>query len=232
VRRQSRQSFAELEIVGELGAGLRLTGTNSRTEAAARPDFLAQGPDQRGIFAKTLDEDCTRAFESSGRINHPLVRFDVPPSHLFQALIGFCQKRLGQRLEARFACDLSFCPTLRTIGQIEIFEPRLAVRGIYSLFERRVEFPLLSDAVEDRGPTLVELPQISQPLLEPAQLGVIERPGRLLPVAGNKGHGRSAIEQRDGRNDLVRADAQFLSDAKINRLHRFLSYFLDGSETA
>jgi len=82
-----------------------------------------------------------------------------------------------------------------------------------------VEFSLLTDAVEDRGPTLVELAQIPQPLLDRAQLGVIEHPGRLLPVSGNKGHGRSAIEQRDGSSDLLLADAQLLGDAQINRFH-------------
>ena len=72
---------------------------------------------------------------------------------------------------------------------------------------------MLTDAFEDSGATLVQLAQISQPLLERAQLGVIERPGRLLPVSGNKGHGRSAVEQRDGSSDLLLADAQFLGDA-------------------
>ena len=56
------------------------------------------------------------------------------------------------------------------------------------------------------GATLVQLAQIPQPLLERTQLGVIERPGGLLPVAGNKGHGRSAIEQRDGGSDLLLAN--------------------------
>ena len=78
---------------------------------------------------------------------------------------------------------------------------------------------MLTDTVEDDGPTLVELAQISQPLIEPPQLGVIERPGRLLPVAGNKGHGRSTIKQRDGSSDLLRPDAQFLGNASVNRLH-------------
>jgi hypothetical protein len=54
---------------------------------------------------------------------------------------------------------------------------------------------LLADALKDRGPTLIELAQVSQSLLKYAQLGVIERPGRLLPISGNKGHGRSAVEQ-------------------------------------
>jgi hypothetical protein len=83
----------------------------------------------------------------------------------------------------------------------------------------RVEFSLLADAVEDRGPTLVEFSQIPQPPLERAQLGVIERPSRLLPISGNKGHGCSAVEQRDGGGDLLLADA---SSSAIRRLIGFI----------
>ena len=115
---------------------------------------------------------------------------------------------------------MSLRPPLRPIGQIEILKPGLAVRRVDRLLERGVEFSLLTDAVEDGGPTLVQLAQISQPLLERTQLSVIERPGRLLPVAGNKGHGRSAVEQRDGGRDLLLADAEFLGDAQVDRLHR------------
>ena len=167
VRRQASQRFAELEVVGELDAGLGLTGTNSRTQTAARPHLFAQAPNQHGIFAETLDEDCARTFESSGRINHPFIWFDILASHLLRALIWPRQKRLGERLEARFAGDLRFRPPLRTIGQTEILEPRLAVRRVNRLLERGVEFSLLTNAVEDDGPTLVQLAQISQPLLEP-----------------------------------------------------------------
>src|SRR5882762_72532 len=125
-----------------------------------------------------------------------------------------------QRLEARFARNLSLRPPLRPIGQIEILEPRLAVRRGDSMLECGVEFSLLTDAFETSGATLVHFAEIPQPLVERAQLDVIERPGRLLPVAGNKGHGRSAVEQRDGSSDLLLADAQFLGDAQGDRLHR------------
>src|SRR5262249_11766218 len=54
MRWQFGQRLAELEIIAKLGAGLRLAWTNSRIEMAARPHFLAQGPDQRGIFGETL----------------------------------------------------------------------------------------------------------------------------------------------------------------------------------
>ena len=135
-------------------------------------------------------------------------------------MVGPREKRLCERFEARFACDLSLRPPLRPIGQIEILEPRLAVRRVDRILERGVEFSLLIDAVEDSGATLVQLAQIPQPLLERTQLSVIERPGRLLPVSGNKGHGRSAVEQRDGGRDLLLADAEFLGNAQVDRLHR------------
>jgi hypothetical protein len=98
-------------------------------------------------------------------------------SQLLRALVGPGYKRPRQRLEACFACDLSLRPSFRSIGQIEIFEPSLAVRRVDRLLERGVEFSLLADAVKDGGPTLVELAQGPQPFLERTQLDVIERPG-------------------------------------------------------
>jgi hypothetical protein len=213
VRRQFGQGLAELEIVGELGAGLRLADTNSRNETAARPHFLPQGPDQRGIFGDSLDEDRAGAFECGGRINHPLTHVNIPASDLLRGLVGRREKRVCQRFKARFACDLSLRPPLRPIGQIEILETRLAVRRLDRLLERGVEFSLLTDAVEDGGATLFQLAQIAQPLFERTQLSVIERAGHLLSVAGHKRDGRSAIEQRDGSSDLLLADAQLLGDA-------------------
>src|ERR1700730_12274070 len=207
MRRQSDERLTEFEIVGELCAGLRLAVTNARRGAAARPPFPAQRPDQRGIFGETLNEDRAGAFESGGRIAHTLARFDIPVSHPLRAFVGPRKKRLSERLEARFARDLSFRPPLRPIGQIEILETRLAVRRIDRMLERDVEFSLLTDAIEDGSPTLVQLSQIPQPLLKRTQLGVIECPGRLLSIAGNKRYGRSAVEQRDGRSDLLFADA-------------------------
>jgi hypothetical protein len=104
-----------------------LPSAGLRTDPAARPHFFAQGPDQRGVLAETLNEDRACAFERGGPIAYSLIRFGVPASHLLRALLGPRDKRLRQRLKARFAGDLSFRPTLRPKGQIEILEPRLAV---------------------------------------------------------------------------------------------------------
>jgi hypothetical protein len=144
-----------------------------------------------------LNEDRAGPFESSGRIDYPLARVDIPASHLLGALVGSCKKGLGQWLQTGFTRDLRLRPPFWPIRQIEILEPRLAVRRFDRLLEGVVEFSLLTDAVEDRDATLVQLAQISKPLHERTQLGVIERAGGLLPVAGNKGHSRPTVEQRD-----------------------------------
>ena len=190
-----------------------MPATNPRSEAAPRPNFLAQRPDQRGIFGETLDQDRAGAVERGRRINDPLTRVDIPARHLLWGLVGAREKHLRQRFEAGFARDLSLGPPFRPIRQIEILEPRLAVGRIDRLLERGIEFSLAADAVEDRGATFFELAQIAQPLLERTQLGVVESAGRLLAIAGNKRNGRSAVEQRDSGSDLMLADIQFLGDA-------------------
>jgi hypothetical protein len=76
---------------------------------------------------------------------------------------------------------------LEPVSGLIVSSARPAIRRVDCILERGVEFSLLADAVEDSGPTLVELAQISQPLVKRTQLGVIERPGRLLPVWATKG---------------------------------------------
>ena len=44
----------------------------------ARPDQSPEQLARRYVDTETLDEDGARAFESSGRINHPLVRLKTP----------------------------------------------------------------------------------------------------------------------------------------------------------
>ena len=154
---------AAVNVIG-LAAGLRLSWTNSRAETAARPHFLAQGPDQSGIFGETLNEDRAGAFESGGRITHPLTRFDIPASHLLRVLVGLREKLLCQWFEARFAGELSSRPPLWPIGQIKILEPRLAVGRLDCTLKRALEFALLTDAVEDCGPPVETIARFPSPI--------------------------------------------------------------------
>ena len=80
-----------------------------------------------------------------------------------------------------------------------------------------VELALRADRVEHRGSALLELTQVAQPLLQGAQLGVVEASGGLLAVAGDEGHRGAAVEQVDGGGDLAGTDAELVGDALLDR---------------
>ena len=68
---------------------------------------------------------------------------------------------------------------------------------------------MFADAGEDRQTARLEISQIDQPLLERAQLRVIETVGGFLAIAGNEGHGRAAVEQINRRLDLTGLNGKF-----------------------
>ena len=79
-----------------------------------------------------------------------------------------------------------------------------------------VELALRTDRLEDRGAALLELAQVAQPLLERAQLRVVETAGRLLAVAGDERHGRAAVEQPDRGAHLAGGRLKLLRDAQVD----------------
>ena len=83
--------------------------------------------------------------------------------------------------------------------------------------ERGVELALLADRVEDDRAPLLQLAQIVQPLLERAQLRVVERAGRFLAIARDERHRRAAVEQGDRGLDLL------LADAELSAIFRFIA---------
>ena len=72
--------------------------------------------------------------------------------------------------------------------------------------------PCAADRLEHRRAPLLQLPQVAQPLLERAQLGVVEGAGHLLAVSRDERHGRAAVEQLDGRGHLPLAHAELVGD--------------------
>src|SRR6202034_3043112 len=87
-------------------------------------------------------------------------------------------------------------------------------------FERLIQLALRTDRFQDDGAPLLQFPQVTEPLLERAQLPVIERAGRLLAVARDERHGRTAVQQSDGRGYLPLAHAEFLGDLPVDGLCR------------
>ena len=96
---------------------------------------------------------------------------------------------------------------------------RLAVGGHDRRFQRGIELALFADRIEDGSAAFFKFAQIGQPLFQSAQLRVVERAGRFLAVAGNERNRGAAIEQRDGRLDLLLAYTKLLRNLLINLCH-------------
>src|SRR6185312_4749064 len=104
-------------------------------------------------------------------------------------------------------------------GQVEILEPLLRIRRLEALPELRRQPALLLDALQHCGAPLLELAQVFQPLLQRAQLRVVEAARGLLSIARNEWHRSATVEQCDGGNDLRRFDGKLGGDAGFDGDH-------------
>jgi hypothetical protein len=93
--------------------------------------------------------------------------------------------------------------TLGLAGQAEVFQPDLGIGGRDSGFQVGTPLTPLADAGEDDAAPFFEFAPISRPLLQQAQLRVVQPADGFLAVAGDEGHRGAAVQQGDGGFDLA-----------------------------
>ena len=81
------------------------------------------------------------------------------------------------------------------------------------------QLALFADGIEYRDTTFFEFAQITQTLLQRAQLRIVERAGDFLAVSRNERNSGAAVEQRYCRLDLLLADTKFFRNLSINVCH-------------
>ncbi len=212
VRGQRGEGLGEVEVVGELGAGLLLALPHLRDQPPARPHALPHLTDQVGVLREVLGEDRPRTVQGGLRVGHALLRVHERGRGRERLHRRVGQQPLGQRFEPRLARDLRLRPALGLERQVDVFQPGLGVGGPDPRFKGSIQLALFAYGLQDRGPPLLQLPQIPQPLLQRAQLRVVEHLGRFLAVASDERHGRAAVEQFDGGPDLPLFYAELLGD--------------------
>ena len=220
VRGQPGERLGEVEIVGELGAGLFLARAHPGDQPARRPHPLAQFADQVGVLGEALHQDGARPVQGGPGVGDAPVRVDVGPGGLLRIMARLGEQQFGQWLQPCFAGDLRLRAALRLVGQVDVFEPGLGVGRHDLLPERVVELALPADGLQDRGAALVQLAQVMEPFLERPELGVVEGAGHLLAVAGDERHRGPAVEQLHGRRDLALPDPELGRDPATDRRRR------------
>ncbi len=217
VRGQLGERLGELEVVGELGAGILLTLAYPGGEPAPRPHPLAQGPDQVGVLGEPLDQDRACTVQRGRDVVDAALGVDERCRGQLRVEGRIAQQRLGQRFETGLPGDLRLGTAFGLVRQVDVLEARLRV-GCHDLrLEGVVQLALRADRLEDRGASLLQLTQVPQPLLKGAQLRVVEHAGRFLAVAGDERHGGPAVEQVHGRGHLALTHAELLGDPAMNR---------------
>ena len=145
-----------------------------------------------------LGQDRPRAVQRGLRIGHALVGVHERGGRRERIHRRVAEQPLGERLQAGLARDLRLGAPLGLERQVDVLQARLGLGAPDLRLQLLVQLALLAHRLQDRRPPLLQLPQIAQPLLERAQLRVVEHLGRFLAVAGDEGHGRTAVEQFHG----------------------------------
>jgi hypothetical protein len=134
----------------------------------------------------------SRPFERRGSIGN-VVAEELRGSFLGdQSRIG--QQPISKGLEPSLTSDLRLGPSLRLVGQVDVFDTRFGVSGHQCGPQLVGEPALLFDRGQHRGPTCVQLPQIPQALLERPQLAVIETSGCLFAISGDERNSGALVE--------------------------------------
>ncbi len=213
VRGRLGERFGELEVVSELLCGSTfgdVFGTRRGAERTLAPELGAHRTHQFGILGGTFDDDVPSPFERSGRIGHRL-------PHVSGGNLGGVDRRVGEqgvgeRFEACLTGDLRLGAPLGLVRQIDVLESGLGVCCVERGGQLRGELALFGDRGEDRVAAGIEFTQVGEAFVEGTQLGVVEAAGHLLAVPRDERDGRTLVEHRDGRDDLMLADLQFLGD--------------------
>src|SRR6185312_9452203 len=134
------------------------------------------------------------------------------------------QECRGEPVEPRLAGNHCLGTALGLVRQVQVFEALLRVGRENGRLQLARQLALFLDALEDRFAALVELAQVAEPLLERAQLRIVETFGRLLTIAGDEGDGGACIQQGNGSRDLLRLDGELRRETCFDRQHRQKEY--------
>lgn len=178
----------------------------------AGPHPLAQLADQVGVLGELLGEDGAGTLQGGRRVGDALVGVHERGRGGGRVRRGVGEQALGERFEARLPGDLRLGAPLGLERQVDVLQPGLGVGRQDPGLQLRVELALFAHGVEDRRPPVLQLAQVAQPLLQGAQLGVVEHLGRFLAVASDERHGGAAVEQLDGGLHLPLPYAELLGD--------------------
>ena len=127
--------------------------------------------------------------------------------------------KLDQSLQPAFPGDLGACPALGLVGQVDVFQHRLAV-GLQNLEPQLIgHLALRIDRIEDRVAPTFHFAQVNQAFAEIAELRVVKAVGDFLAIAGDERDGRAFVDQSYRGRHLCRPRIDLGGDGGGKAVH-------------
>ena len=196
VARDLRCRFLIVEILRIYRIRLIHILPDFRYDHAQRKGLLPDLSTDLSTVGDTLSDDILCSLQRSARILYFLFRIHkVRGSDQYRNLHLLLQDLLCQRLQSAFPCNGRPRSSFRTIWKIQILQRRLRCSLFNLFFQFRCQLPLLFDRSKDDASSLLEGSQIAKPLIQAAQLFIIQATMRFLSVPGNERDGVSLVDQ-------------------------------------
>ncbi|CAH0319644.1 hypothetical protein SRABI128_04822 [Microbacterium sp. Bi128] len=212
VRGHSGRLLGELEVVLEFLAFGFLAFLHPGHHPALGPQPFPERGGQVGVLRYAFHQDGAGTGERRGRVPDRVFGVEVLGRLALRVQFGALEQGVGERLQSGFAGDLRLGAPLGFEREVDVLQPRLSVGADDGGLQFRGQRALGGNRLEDTPAAVLELAQVAQPLLQLAELGIVQGAGRFLPVEGDEGHGGPGVEQIHGGLDLPRQDAELAGD--------------------
>jgi len=184
-----------------------------------------------GAFRETLRHDVPRAgqgFLDRGRPSLLVDESQRLDQGIAGALLLALEEERRQRLQALLAGDGGPGAALGAVGQVDVLEFGQSRRCQDRAAQLVGEKAALLERLQDRLTALVQLCQLGQTVTDRGDRHLIQRAGRLLPIAGNERDGAPFFQQGGGRGHLPGGQGQLARDPiDVVVLHRVVLVGLD-----
>ncbi|MNC24499.1 hypothetical protein D3C75_725540 [compost metagenome] len=210
------QRLVMLEVILELGPFLLLARHHPGAQGGVLPQVVPQLLKEIRLLGEALHQDVAGAVEGRLAVGDPLLGIEEAGRRLLRILHGVGEQQVGQRLQPGFDGHLPLGATLGLVGEVEVFEPGLAVGTVQLAGQLGSHLTLLLDGANDHLAAIFQLTQIAEAALQGTQLTVVQTAGHLLAITGDKGNGRAFIQQAHGGLHLFRAGIQLTGNLSLN----------------
>ncbi|MNH16031.1 hypothetical protein D3C79_756570 [compost metagenome] len=204
-----------LEVVLELGPFLLLAGHQAGAQGGVLPQVVPQLLQQIGLLGEALHQYVAGAVEGGLAVVYSLLGIEEAGRLLLRILHGVGEQQIGQRLQPCFDGHLPLGATFGLVGEIEIFQPGLAVGTVQLARQLGGQLALLLDGANDHLAAIFQFTQIAEAALQGTQLTVVQAAGHLLAITGDEGHGGTFVQQAHGGLHLFRASIQLGGDLSL-----------------